>query len=69
MSLLPEKLKELGYKTHLVGKWHLGYAEKKYTPVKKGFDSHFGYWNGYLGYFNYIAINPLVKIYSMRKFI
>lgn len=52
---LPEKLQKLGYKTHLVGKWHLGAAFKNVTPTSRGFDSHFGYWNGYVGYFNHEA--------------
>ncbi|KAL9983621.1 hypothetical protein ACROYT_G005820 [Oculina patagonica] len=36
-------LKTLGYKTHAIGKWHLGYFTKEYTPLYRGFDSFFGY--------------------------
>nr|UNO37571.1 sulf3a [Psylliodes laticollis] len=50
---MAEHLKNLGYSTHLVGKWHLGAACKEHTPTKRGFDTHFGYWQGYVGYFSY----------------
>lgn len=53
IETLPMKLKQLGYKTHLVGKWHLNSARRKDLPTAKGFDSHFGYWNGYIGYFDH----------------
>ena len=39
---LAEGLKEAGYATGMLGKWHLGYAQKKYLPVNQGFDSWFG---------------------------
>lgn len=53
MTMLPARLKKLDYITHLVGKWHLGAANRKDTPTAKGFDTHFGYWHGFVGYFNY----------------
>ncbi len=39
---LAEALKGAGYRTAMLGKWHLGYAKEKYLPVNQGFDSWFG---------------------------
>ena len=32
--LLADYLKEAGYVTHAVGKWHLGYCSWDYTPTR-----------------------------------
>ena len=36
-----EMLKDVGYQTALVGKWHLG-DQKAFLPTRHGFDSYFG---------------------------
>lgn len=53
--LLPQYLKDLGYTTRLVGKWHLGSYKKEYTPTYRGFDSHLGYWTGHQDYYDHSA--------------
>ncbi|CAL1291149.1 unnamed protein product [Larinioides sclopetarius] len=52
-KFLPEKLKEVGYSTHLIGKWHLGFCNLSYTPTRRGFDTFFGFYNGALDYFSH----------------
>ncbi|XP_072140457.1 uncharacterized protein [Dermacentor andersoni] len=52
-ELLPQWLKRLGYSTHMVGKWHLGYKSLEHTPTWRGFDTFFGYYNGDVRYFNH----------------
>ncbi|KAL8599860.1 hypothetical protein ACOMHN_038433 [Nucella lapillus] len=41
-KMLPEYLKDLGYHTHMAGKWHLGHCNVSATPIARGFDTHFG---------------------------
>jgi arylsulfatase A-like enzyme len=49
-ATLAERLKEAGYATGLVGKWHLGGAEK-FHPQRRGFDEFFGFLGGAHPYF------------------
>jgi arylsulfatase A-like enzyme len=48
---LPQALKEVGYSTYMVGKWHLGHADKQYWPNSRGFDHFYGNVVGEVDYF------------------
>jgi arylsulfatase A-like enzyme len=49
---LPQLLKDHGYATALVGKWHLGYVAEK-SPNAHGFDYFFGLKSGYHDYYTH----------------
>ena len=57
--LMPQALKEVGYKTAIIGKWHLGHADKKYWPKQRGFDYQYGAMIGELDYFTHEEHNVL----------
>ncbi|XP_050408585.1 arylsulfatase J [Patella vulgata] len=52
-TFLPQKLKELGYTTRAIGKWHVGFCNVNCTPTYRGFDSFSGYYTGAEDYFNH----------------
>jgi arylsulfatase A-like enzyme len=53
--LLSQALKEAGYTTAIVGKWHLGHADRKYWPRQRGFDYQYGPLLGEIDYFTHEA--------------
>jgi arylsulfatase A-like enzyme len=50
---LPQALKEVGYSTLMVGKWHLGHADQKFWPQNRGFDYFYGNTVGEVDYFTH----------------
>ncbi|MFO0968885.1 MAG: arylsulfatase [Gemmataceae bacterium] len=51
---LAEALRQAGYFTAIIGKWHLGHFHPDYLPTKRGFDYQYGHYNGALDYFTHM---------------
>ena len=51
--LLPQALKQAGYQTAIVGKWHLGHFDQKYWPIQRGFDYSYGPLIGEIDHFKH----------------
>ena len=49
---LPQLLKNSGYATALLGKWHLGYR-REFSPNAHGFDAFFGFKSGFTDYYQH----------------
>ena len=49
---LPQLLKNNGYATGLIGKWHLGYTPE-FSPNAHGFEYFFGFKSGYIDYYQH----------------
>jgi arylsulfatase A-like enzyme len=45
-TTIADRMKALGLRTRMVGKWHLGHSEDQYTPTGRGFETFMG---SYLG--------------------
>ncbi|EEC11891.1 arylsulfatase B precursor, putative, partial [Ixodes scapularis] len=67
LKVMPEFFKDMGYETHMIGKWHLGYFRKEYTPTYRGFDSFYGYYNGAEDYYNHSITKVISQSYNIRQ--
>jgi len=65
-KLLPQILKEAGYQTAIVGKWHLGHADPALLPMARGFDSQYGPLIGEIDYFTH-EVHHVVDWYRNDK--
>jgi len=54
-TTMADKFKEVGYATHAVGKWHLGFYRKEMTTTFRGFESFYGFYGGGEDYFKHTS--------------
>jgi len=61
-TAMPKRMKDLGYKTGMFGKWHLGY-QPDYHPQRRGFDEYYGFLGGAHSYLDADAdpANPIFR--------
>ena len=57
LPTLPSMLRDLGFHTALIGKWHLGFRPH-FGPEKSGYMHHFGPMSGGVGYYSHAARKP-----------
>jgi arylsulfatase A-like enzyme len=55
---LPSLLRDHGYRTSLVGKWHLGFSER-FGPLQSGYQSFYGVHFGAADYFRHRSGDPV----------
>jgi arylsulfatase A-like enzyme len=60
---LPSLLKSAGYRTGMVGKWHLG-AEDEFSPNRHGFDEFYGFRNSDHDYYSHRNIDGKPDLYE-----
>lgn len=61
--LLPAYLKDLGYSTHLVGKWHVGMSRREYLPLSRGYDTHLGMRGGFLDSYTHDKVEAVSNMF------
>ncbi len=65
--LISDRLKALGYRTGIIGKWHLGSSVPAHHPNERGFDFFFGMLGGGHHYFPTVKNNSLLFNHEKPK--
>ncbi|THA59383.1 sulfatase [Streptomyces sp. A1136] len=60
---LASLLRDSGYATALIGKWHCGYLPD-YSPTRSGWDEFFGNFGGALEYYSKLGLNGEYDLYE-----
>ena len=58
---LPQALKTHGYRTGMIGKWHLGRHQEEERPYHRGFDEFYGFLQGMRNYMEHQPKSPLMR--------
>ena len=72
-TFLPQLLRRAGWRTHAVGKWHVGFRSNGLTPTSRGFESFLGTWHCCTDYYKYtyfgdhVAPAPVMDLARSRE--
>ena len=62
---LGQEMQSAGYRTNLIGKWHMGYSNWEQTPTFRGFDYFYGYYGGEIDYWTKFN-GPWLDLHEME---
>eukprot|EP00116_Pleurobrachia_bachei_P003385 sb/3463647/ len=65
--LIPQLLKTVGYRSKVIGKWHLGHRDE-FLPLNRGFDEFFGSGNCHFGKYDDIK-TPNIPVYKNDRMV
>ena len=60
---MPKLMQQAGYRTALIGKWHLGYLPR-YGPLRSGYDEFFGVMGAFTGYYTHRGDDGELDLYE-----
>ena len=60
---MPSLLRGAGYRTALIGKWHLGFLPR-YSPLRSGYDEFFGIMGGFTSYYTHVGEGGAHDLYE-----
>ena len=67
VATLPQLLREAGYSTWALGKWHLGLCSTSYWPTSRGFQHFKGFLGGAANYYTHRTDKQSVPGYDWRR--
>lgn len=66
---LADRLRTHGYRTGLIGKWHLGGGRRAFLPTSRGFDEFTGFLGGLSDYWNYQLLHGEEQVAGDGKYL
>lgn len=67
-TTLADIFQQNGYRTGLIGKWHLGLIGDEYHPCRRGFDTFVGFRGGWSDYYHYTLYRGQKKELSAGEY-